>query len=115
MSAAFSEEPRADQTFLGLRRLGEKRWILPIDVPICAGTGRLFGGAGSAALAAALEIESGQQLKAMHTQFLRSASPGDELVGVVSEIRRGHTSHFEMTFSNGSVAILRCTGIFGTD
>lgn len=99
--------------FLGLRQDGSAQWHLPVSLAICSGTGRLFGGAASAALASAIETTCARSIKVLHVQFLRGAKRGVQLTGAVTHAPGGRVAYAGLTLLDESRPVLRATAVLG--
>lgn len=62
-------------TFLGLERVGDERWRLPVVPALCTPGGFLFGGCGLGAAVAALEGTTGRPVVWATAQYLSYARP----------------------------------------
>lgn len=75
--------------FFGLRREGPGRWLLPVERPLCSGTGALFGGAAIGAAVAVIEEETQRALVWTAVQFATHVRPPATLAVGVEELARG--------------------------
>lgn len=68
-----------DHRFLGTRRTGEGEWEVPVTAALLTPAGGLYGGAGIAIAAAALESATGRPLRWITAQFAGTATDGEVL------------------------------------
>ncbi len=80
------------EEFLGLERIGDDRWRLPVIDRVCGGgRGSLFGGAGLAAGVVALEHASGRPAVWATGQYISTTSAGDVIDLEVAQPAVGRT------------------------
>jgi acyl-CoA thioesterase II len=109
-----AHDPQADLDFLGGRAVGEAAWEVPVLRSLVSPTGGLYGGAGLAAVVAAMEVATGRPLRWVTCQFSSSAEVGETLSLRVAEDARGHrTSQAHTVVTAGERVVLRASAALG--
>ena len=91
MSQTLVHDPLADHRFLGSRQVDGHRFEVPVTTGLVVPHGGLYGGAGLAAVIAAMESATGRPLRWVTCQFSSSATVGQALdvrVSIDSQGRR---------------------------
>ncbi len=114
--ATVVHDPQQDLRFLDSRQVGATAWEIPVTRSLITLTGGLYGGAGLAAVVAAMEAATGRPTRWVTCQFAASAKEGQTLRVDVGEDARGHRvsqAHAVATV-DGRVA-LRASAALGDD
>lgn len=90
VTSTLVHDPLADHRFLGSRQVDERRWEVEVTPGLVVPHGGLYGGAGLAAVIAAMETATGRPLRWVTCQFSSSATVGETLAVEVSVDRQGH-------------------------
>lgn len=107
-------DPQADLAFLGARAVGERVWEIPVTPALVSLTGRLYGGAGIAAVTAAFEAATARPLRWVTCQFAAAPEVGDTLRVAVEEDARGQrTSQASAVVTCGDGVALRAVAALG--
>jgi acyl-CoA thioesterase II len=89
VSHTLVHDPRADHEFLGSRRVDDRRWQVPVVGGLVVPHGGLYGGAGLAAVIAAMEAATDRPLRWVTSQFVSTATVGETLEVEVSVDKQG--------------------------
>jgi acyl-CoA thioesterase len=79
-----------DHDFLGDQQIDDRTWRTAITPELCSPAGGLYGGAGLAMAAAALESVTSRPLRWITCQFVASGTPGETLTTRVEIDAEGH-------------------------
>jgi acyl-CoA thioesterase II len=102
------------RTFLGLERIEEFRWKLPVPPSLCNLNGVLFGGAALGAGIEALEVATGRPVVWATAQYLQFAPQNSELELVVEVPVNGNsTTQARVTGRLGDKEVFTVFGAFG--
>ena len=114
MSQALVHDPLADHEFLGSRQVDERRWQIPVIPGLVVPHGGLYGGAGLAAVIAAMESVTGRPLRWVTCQFASTATVGETLEVEVSIDRQGkRISQAGAVASVGDRVVVRAIAALG--
>lgn len=114
MSQTLVHDPLCDHEFLGSRRVDQRRWQVPVTRGLIVPHGGLYGGAGLAAVIAAMEAATDRPLRWVTCQFSSSATVGETLDVEVSVDRRGHRiSQAGAVASVGERVVVRAVSALG--
>lgn len=107
-------DPLADHRFLGSRQIDERRWEVPVTPGLVVPHGGLYGGAGLAAVIAAMESATARPLRWVTCQFSSSATVGESLDVEVAVDRQGHRiSQADAVASVGDRTVVRAVAALG--